>query len=348
MLIGVTVSAASAGYAATARKTSTTTSATTKVPPIPAPPKKLVKAAEAEGKLTLYISTSVTTTVAEVDAAFERKYPGITATPVSLGNASSAAKFLANAQAGAQAADIIFRPYDGFFAAAYHDGFLTPLDKIIPGFKSHFPAAYIFANGVTAATFIGPIGFTYNTNLVPAADVPKSFADFARPFWQGHLASIDPNTPTPETVIAFWIKKFGPTTAHEIWANVGQKLGSYATGPAEIASVAAGNAWVGLEISYPAVAALIAVGAPLKYVDLPTETGNYQSVGVAKQAPDPAAAQLFAYWAYSKAGQISIDNAWGGVGGPLNLKVLPKHFVRPDLTVTPAQTDSFLGISSSF
>jgi iron(III) transport system substrate-binding protein len=326
------------GVAGAAGSGSTTSQGSSK------PPKSLIAQAKKEGSLVYYTQISSAAANQAIASAFEKAYPGITVTPVSASASDTVQKFLTNAQAGDQQADAVLVSYSPFYATAYHDGYLTSISKVVPNLKQTYPSAYVGTNSAAVMVMTVPNGFAYNTNLVPKADVPKSFADFAKPVWKGHIAVEDPNA--SPTFLAFWnllSQKLGPATTKKIWANVNASQATSGQNAAVAQLVASGEAWAVLPTNLSSVQALLAANAPIKYVVPSLSTGAEIAVGVAKQAPHAAAAKLFAYWATSKAGQTALDKANLAIG-PLDAAGLPAQYQLPAYNPNQQSIDSLLGI----
>ena len=65
--------------------------------------------------------------------------------------------------------------------------------KFVPTNTANFPAKFKDADGKLTAWRVTPVGVLYNTELVKAADVPKSLDDLLDAKWQGKISMPDPS-----------------------------------------------------------------------------------------------------------------------------------------------------------
>jgi iron(III) transport system substrate-binding protein len=312
---------------------------------MPAPSAKLIAAAKAEGSVNWYFGLTGAS-VPPIVAAFEKQYPGITVNVTSNSASFVQAQFLTEAQAGNVHADDVSVGYSIFYTQINDSGYTLPMDKVIPGFSTKYPADYLEGGGLTGIWTATPNGFAYNHDLVPASHRPTTFKDLEDPIFKGHIVTPDPNDSiTYEGIWDFLIQTLGETGAKKIVANL-QKT-EYTSFPTELAPVAAGSAWVALMAGQATVAPLVAAGAPMTYVTPEQVTGSAYGNAVAKKAPHPNAAKLFAYWLYSAAGQKAVAGITGG-GGPLVPSTLPAKFVLPnfDAAGDKDKINALLGITS--
>src|SRR4029077_19292087 len=56
----------------------------------------------------------------------------------------------------------------------------------------HYPAEHKDPDGMSASFRVTLSGIAYNTNLVKAADAPKSFTDLLDPKWMGKIVKAHP------------------------------------------------------------------------------------------------------------------------------------------------------------
>jgi len=149
----------------------------------------MIEAARREGKVSFY--TAMDIAVAEKFAkAFEAKYPGI-AVRVERSGAERIFQRIAQEKASnIHAVDVVNSADAAHFIVWKRNGWLAPY--VPEDVAQHFPPEQRDADGMyaTQRAWMSVIG--YNTNLVKAADAPKSFADLLDPKWAGKIVKAHP------------------------------------------------------------------------------------------------------------------------------------------------------------
>src|SRR5262249_5424564 len=163
-------------------------------------------------------------------------------------------------------------------------------------------AEYYDADGLFVTTRIWLSSLGYNTDLVKAADAPKSFADLLLPKWTGRMVKAHPSySGTIMTATFQIVRELGSEYLEKLAKQRIMQVQSSNDPPKKLALgermvMADGNdynliqlkeAGQPVEVVYPAE------GTPL--VTGPT--------GVFKTAPNPNAARLFQNWLHSLEGQ---------------------------------------------
>lgn len=310
----------------------------------PDPNGALAKAARAEGSVVWYAPTLGN--IDAITAAFSKIY-GVKVNLVEQPNVQLQARFEAEAEAGHEAADVAMTGYSSFFQTALDKGWTTPLSKVVPNFPGTYPAAYVKDGGGTAVNMVAATGIAYDTNAVPAADVPTSWADLAKPYWKGKIISVDPNASLGYQ--QFWdalLTKYGTATVNAIGKNI---VRSFATAPSELQSLTAGEGSLVLFTTAGLAAPTIAQGAPVAYKQFDFTTGVDFAIAVSAHAPHPNAAKLFASWLLSTSGQQSFATL-SQCSTPLVPSSLPSQYAQPLTTISDArkaQIDQALGVSAS-
>jgi iron(III) transport system substrate-binding protein len=313
----------------------------------PAPPQSLVQQAQKEGRLVIYSATSNPTAVDALDKAFEQAYPGISVTATFEDTTSMVAKVEAQAAAGSPQVDVLDEIYSGFFTQGVSKGILLADAQIIPNFNQLFPSQYVLGNGAAGVSAIFENGLSYNTNMVQKSDLPKTYADLADPKWKGKLICYDPNTALAGAF--FWgmmLQKYGTTVTKEVAQNCAANQWYSSFEPGE-AALGAGAAPINTLAASSEVATVQKAGGPVAFYTPNVATGAENVIGVVNHSPDPAAAKLFTYWAFSMAGQKAQAIALGA-SEPLYPLGLTPGFVPPDYSVPAnlAPIDAVVGRST--
>jgi iron(III) transport system substrate-binding protein len=159
-------------------------------PPAEAVTPKLIEAAKKEGKVVWY--TSVDLPLAEkVAKAFEAKHPGIAARVERTGAERVFTRIAQEYASNIFAVDVVNSSDAAHLIVWKRNGWLAPY--VPEDVAKHYPAEHKDADGTFASfrIFLCPMG--YNTNLVKAADAPKSYADLLDPKWVGKIVKAHPS-----------------------------------------------------------------------------------------------------------------------------------------------------------
>jgi iron(III) transport system substrate-binding protein len=80
--------------------------------------------------------------------------------------------------------------------------------KYIPPASEKFPSQYKEKDGLITPWRVLPISILYNTELVKAADLPKSLDDLLNPKWNGKISIPDPTRHTTTAQFLWNLEKF--------------------------------------------------------------------------------------------------------------------------------------------
>ena len=145
----------------------------------------LYDGAKKEGKFLWYTSLIANKEIVKI---FESKYPGVTVETYRASGTQLASRVLAEAQSKRYLGDVIETSPPGLMVLRDNQ-LLLPYTA---PFLAEYPAAakQKAPNGLTLWTTDREsyIGVGYNTNVLPAGDVPKSFDDLLKPALKGKLA----------------------------------------------------------------------------------------------------------------------------------------------------------------
>ena len=255
---------------------------------------RLVERAKREGSLVLYTSLAPTESQ-PLAAAFEKQY-GV---KVVLWRALSdqvVRRTITEGQARRHAVDVVETngPEMEMLArekllAAFHSPYLADLPaEAIPAHRAWFPDRLNFY--VVA----------YNTARVRRSEIPTTWEGFADPKWKGRIAVEATDAEWMATLIKTWRGGSGM----DYFRRLSALRPDVRTGHVLLASlVAAGEVPVALTAYNSNVVPLKRKGAPIDFVPVQPVVARPQGIGVARNAPHPNAALLFADYVLSPTGQ---------------------------------------------
>ncbi len=279
----------------------------------PAPDAKLIADAKAEGSVVLYGSPRIEALQADA-AEFEKRY-GIKVMPTTMTGAVLTTRVDAEVGGGNVAVDVIFSPDEVALAKWIAAGELAKLpDHGLPKPSEYYAPIQVIGQGVV-----------YNTNLVAAADVPKTWADVLAPRWKGQIILGSPRISTAysQTYVALLRDaKYGTSFYEKLAAQEPRVLATVAPMVQSVASGEAALAFIGFPQDV-ANLKLTAPTAPVDFAYLDATTNALTHVAVMAKGKHPNAARLFAQWIMSAEGQAvhngsgRASSALGQLGGTL-------------------------------
>ncbi len=267
----------------------------------------LIEAAKKEGKVVYY--TSIDLAVAEkIGKAFEAKYPGIAVRVERSGAERVFQRIGQEYSSRIFAVDVANSSDAAHFVAWKRDGWLSAY--VPEDVAKFYPVEHRDPDGLFATCRVTLSVIGYNTNLVKAADAPKSFADLLDPKWKGKIVKSHPGYSGGTMTATFQTARDLGWTFFEKLAQQGVMQVQSATDPpkklalGERAVMADGAEYVLLLLKEngQAVEPVYATeGTPL--IVGPN--------GVFKNAPNPNAARLFQSFSFSPEAQQLIIDAGG-------------------------------------
>jgi len=273
-------------------------------PPPTAITPALVEAAKKEGKVVWY--TSVDLPLAErVAKSFGEKFPGVTPRVERTGAERVFQRIGQEYSSNIHACDVVQSSDAAHFIVWKKQGILEPF--VPEDVAKFYPAEHKDPDGqfATFRAWLCVIG--YNTNMVKAADAPKSFADLLDPKWKSKIVKAHPGySGTIMTATFQMVRDIGWGYFEKLAKQNIMQVQSSADPPKKLALgeravMADGNEYnmfqlkdkkSPVEIVYPAEGTPLIVGPN----------------GVLKGAPNPNAAKLFqAYCFTPECQQLLID-----------------------------------------
>ena len=140
----------------------------------------------------------------------------------------------------------------------------------------------------------------YNTSKVQRSEIPATYEGFIDPRWKGRIGL----EATDAEWMATLIKKWGNDKGMDYFRKLAAMKPDVRKGHVLLAElVAAGEVPVGLTMYNSNIESLKRKGAPIDFVAVQPVAARPQGIGVARHAPHPHAALLFADFVLSPEGQ---------------------------------------------
>ena len=145
----------------------------------------------------------------------------------------------------------------------------------------------------------------FNTAKVQRAQIPATYEGFADPRWKGRIAVEATDAEWMATIVKTW----GAARGTDYFRRLSALRPDVRRGHILLANlVVAGEVPVGLTAYNSNIVALKRKGAPIDFVPVQPVVARPQGVGVAKNAPHPHAALLFADFVLSPEGQKLLES----------------------------------------
>ena len=300
----------------------------------------LVEAAKKEGSAVWYSGMIVNQIIRPMVEAFDAKYPGIKIQASRASGNDNALKILNEGRARRPMADLV----DSTTALApLLDAGLVAVFR--PTEAARYPAEAKDPDGYWTYPNVYYYTAAYNTNLVSAAEAPKTFDDLLDPKWKGKMAS------------TYDLTGGGPPGfIHNILTIKGREKGmDYLRAFAKQEPVvipAAQRVVLDKAISgeYPLALMTLsyhstisaAKGAPIQWLKMPPMVMSPNTISVLKNAPHPNAARLLIEFILSEEGQkIMAANDYMPADPAVAVKdpdLQPAHGQFVVTVITPEQT----------
>ena len=275
------------------------------------------KALKEGGTLNFY-GTLAQINAAKILPVFEKRFPGIKVNHVDATADKLAVRAITEARGGKVLADVFQMSLENILQL--HEQKLT-LDQVPPE-AAAYPANLKSTYWLAADLII--ITAAWNTNSVKKGDEPKQFDDFADPKWKGKLIGEPRDV---ELLIGLARHKFNnDEKAISLIKKIAANNVEFHKGHSDLAELlVAGQAAACITCYAHHYPPRIKKGAPVGYM-LTEGIATINATALAKGAPHPNTAWLFARWSASEEGQKVY--AEGG-RNPTHPKVEPVEKVRP-------------------
>src|SRR5437868_1905908 len=165
----------------------------------------LIAAAKKEGEVTWYTGLIVTLVVRPLAENFEKKY-GIKVKYTSTSDSETVLRLTQETRANKVETDLFDTP-GTTIPQGKKIGFIEPYK---PASAKDYPAGMNDKDGLYTSIFALYLTTNYNTDLVKAADAPKTYEDLLDPKWKGKMVWVDTRTISgPPGFIAMILQTMG-------------------------------------------------------------------------------------------------------------------------------------------
>ena len=299
----------------------------------------ILDGARKEGQVVLYSAAIVNQALRPLSDAFMKKYPFVKMTFWRGDTEEIIAKLSAEERANNIVVDVAEGTGVGDLAvdAGLTEPYYSPEVEALP-------ERYRDARGRWAYTRISYFSIAYNTRLVAAADVPKSYDDLLDPRWNGKLAwRVGTASGTPLFITTLRLARGEDSALAYLQKLAQQKVINFGSGSARtlVDRVIAGEFPIALNIfaHHPLISR--AKGAPVNSQLMDPVPSTAGTMVIVKGARHPNAALLLADFILSKEGQqILADAEYFPVRSdvapqPALASVIPQHAGVPELFLNP-------------
>ncbi|HEY7169161.1 MAG TPA: extracellular solute-binding protein [Candidatus Binatia bacterium] len=253
-----------------------------------------IESAKREGTVVFYASMNLgeaNTVIAE----FERRYPFVKVELNRAGSEKLLAKVLTEFKAKKLAADVLQTVEFSMYIFSRNN----VLARYAPESNSLYPKDFK-DDGYWTTVYYNPYVAGYNTKLVTARLVPKTYEDLLDPKWKGKLMM--------EGTKADWFAGMLQILGQERGLRYMRELAAQQPVPREghellAQLVAAGEGAIDINIPASSVDRMKERGAPIEWVALGSAPSIMVGAGLSAQAAHPNAAKLFIDFLLSREGQ---------------------------------------------
>ena len=254
----------------------------------------LLEAARREGELVYYASMNVAEANAVI-SAFEKRYPFIKVKLNRIGSEKLLTRVLTEARAKKIFADVI-QTVEFSMHIFSRSGILA---RYTPQANSMYPKEFK-EEGFWTTVYYNAYVTGYNTRLVTARALPKSYDDLLDPKWKGALMM--------EGTKADWFAGMLQIMGQERGLKYMRALAKQQPSPREghellAQLIVAGEGLFDINIPAASVERMKERGAPIEWTALGEVPAIMVGIGLSAQAPHPNAAKVFSDFVLSREGQ---------------------------------------------
>ncbi len=288
----------------------------------------LAKGARAEGEL-VYYGTIPIDEFLPLARAFNARYRALALQHYFSPRQGILSRTLTEARAGRHAVDVIQLDLS-YGYQLLNDNLVQPYST--SGESRYFDGTYD-PNGYWHSMYHLTTALIYNTGSIKPDQAPKSYEDLLSPAWKGKMV-FDPEA---GYILAAMEQAWGRENAVAYLTKLAKQDLSYRRGGTLTTQVvSSGEFPIAIAINGETSAAVRDKGAPLGFKVLSPKIVKPEGLFLAKNAPHPHAALLFAEWVLSEEGQTFLATSLGKGSAMKGVQSRFKEFqLEPDFVVTP-------------
>jgi ABC-type Fe3+ transport system substrate-binding protein len=261
----------------------------------------LIEAARKEGEVVWYTGMIVNQIVRPLTEAFEKKYPGIKVKAARYPSGEVVLKVLNEARAGRPQADV----FDGT-AVAFPLLEAGQAEPFVPEAAGAYPDAIKDPQGRWTTLNLYLMAPAINTEMVKAADAPRTYQDLLDPKWRGRIAwTNDPTMSGPPGFIGNILTIMGPDKGMAYLKQLaGQRIVNMPVSQRVVLDqVIAGEYPLALMTFNNHSVISAEQGAPVTWLKMEPIIETLNQLGLIKGGPHPNAGKLLIEFLLSEDGQ---------------------------------------------
>ena len=258
---------------------------------------QLLEGAKKEGEVIVYASMNLEEAKTMI-SRFEQKYPFVKVKLNRTDSEKLLTKILVEARAKKSFADVIQTL--GFamhtLKKSQHLGhYLSP--------ENRYYSREFKEEGYWTTVYTNPYVVAYNSRLVSKENLPRKYEDLLQPMWQGKMMMEPTKVDWFGGVLQLMGKEKGLKYMRELAKqNIMNRIGHDLI--AQL--VAAGEAFLDIDIPVPSVDRVRKRGAPIDWVAFPPSPASLIGIGISSQPVHPNAARLYVDFVLSSDGQKTL------------------------------------------
>ncbi|HJX10575.1 MAG TPA: extracellular solute-binding protein [Candidatus Binatia bacterium] len=262
--------------------------------------KILVEGARKEGKLMWYTTLIVDQVVRPVKEAFEKEYPFIQVEFYRGNSENVVRRIITEYQAKRYDVDLV-------------DGTVSPvmikragfLQRFYSPYFAEYPAELKDSQGFWGSTNLYFLTPGYNTRMVKANELPKTYEDLLNPRWKGQMMWSTSRGSGAPMFLGNVLMSMGPEAGKAYLQKLkGQNIAKSTASNRQILDLTiAGEYPIALHIFNHHAYISKTAGAPVDWYAIEPVTATIQTIALAKNTPHPHASMLLLDFVLSEKGQ---------------------------------------------